>query len=269
MRWVVGTTSFAVLAVSGILGWLESDGRSASVGGSTVGGVRPTSQPDDPPSAPRARRTPTSEAATTPSAPGDDRSKLPSGEPRSSPANDSVRVPDKGAGTLTVVAGNDYGGSGDFDRLAYRVEIEDGLDVDGQQVANMVHATLTDPRGWQELAGVAFERVDTEEPDLRVILATPATTDRLCRPLKTRGELSCRVGERVVLNAKRWVSAVPDYGGAVPAYRAYLVNHEVGHALGRGHAYCEGRNEPAPVMMQQSKGVGACRPNGWPAVHAS
>lgn len=177
-------------------------------------------------------------------------------------------MPNRGTGTLAIVPGRDTG-RGDYERLTYRVEIEDGLDVDDRRVAAVVHNTLTDPRGWQELAEVTFERIGRGEPDLRIILATPTTTDRLCRPLETRGELSCRVDERVVLNAKRWALAVPDYRGDVSAYRAYLVNHEVGHALGRGHGYCEGRNEPAPVMMQQSKGVEACRPNPWPAVHAS
>ena len=36
-------------------------------------------------------------------------------------------------------------------------------------------------------------------------ITTPATTDRLCAPLLTQGEVSCQNGNRVVLNARRWV----------------------------------------------------------------
>jgi hypothetical protein len=43
-----------------------------------------------------------------------------------------------------------------------------------------------------------------------------------------------------------------------------MVNHEVGHVLGRGHAFCPAAGAPAPVMVQQTKGVAPCRPNPWP-----
>jgi Protein of unknown function (DUF3152) len=171
-------------------------------------------------------------------------------------------------GKLAVVPGFSKA-NGVRDKLTYRVEIEQGVSVNGPAVAAAIHKTLTDPRGWQALHPVSFERTDKPDADLRIILATPTLTDKLCLPLDTGGEVSCRVEDRVVLNAKRWIYAIPAYNGNVELYRSYLVNHEVGHALGHGHSTCTKPKTPAPVMMQQTKGLAGCLPNAWPTIKAT
>lgn len=141
-----------------------------------------------------------------------------------------------------------------------RVEVERGLAIDSDCFAAEVIEILNDERGW----GVNFALVDGDDFDLRLVLASPATTDALCYPSKTNGIYSCRSGNRVTINVMRWESATDDYAEDLSTYRQYLINHEVGHFLGRGHVSCPGTGEPAPVMMQQTKGLGECSANGWP-----
>ena len=192
----------------------------------------------------------------------------PTRAPRPATRRDSVtgQIPWSASGQLALVPGRETP-TGGGRALTYRLEIEKGLPLDGSAVAAEVHRVLADPRGWQPIEHVAFSRTDGAA-SFELILASPALTDRLCYPLDTVGQLSCRNGDRVILNAQRWATAVPWYEGRIHEYRAYLVNHEVGHRLGHVHVPCPAAGAPAPVMMQQSKGVGACRPNPWPSVAA-
>jgi hypothetical protein len=88
---------------------------------------------------------------------------------------------------------------------------------------------------------------------LHAYIVTPTTTDRLCAPYLTRGEVSCQNGNRVRLNAKRWLLGADSYGSDLTNYRRYLINHEFGNALGKHHLDCPGPGRLAPVMMQQTK----------------
>lgn len=174
----------------------------------------------------------------------------------------SRTVPDVGDGALTVVPGTSDPPAPDADRVDVAVSAEGGLDVDPQAFAGFVLTTLNDPRSWTR-DGYSFARTDTD-PDVTVVLASPNTSAALCRPLQTLGTLSCRVGDRVILTWYRWVNGQEDYADDPTGYRNYLVNHEVGHFLGNGHVSCPGTGQPAPVMMQQTKGLVGCTTNSWP-----
>ena len=148
--------------------------------------------------------------------------------------------------------------------MTYTVEVEKGLPYKAADLAKVVDSVLSDDRGWTSSVPAALKRVSSS-PTFRIRLSTPATTDALCAPLDTAGRLSCRNGSFVVINAWRWANGTQAYGDELANYRAYLINHEFGHALGQSHASCPRRGERAPVMAQQTKGLRGCQPNPWPS----
>jgi hypothetical protein len=179
------------------------------------------------------------------------------------PSGRTLRIPVSGPGEFAVARKDAAVASADS--MDYTVEVERSLPFAARDVATQIRLVLQDPRGWTAVNETAFQQVLTS-PDLRVLVATPSTTDRLCAPLQTRGRVSCRNGHLVVINARRWAFGVPDYRGRLMDYRRYVVNHEVGHALGEDHVECPGPGLPAPVMLQQTYGLDGCRRNPWPSV---
>lgn len=166
-------------------------------------------------------------------------------------------------GTFEVVPGeSEQVGEGHL--VTYAVEVEGGLPVDPDCFARVVELTLGDRRGWLASGRYAFRRVSAE-PGVIVTLASPATVDAHCLPLRTNGIFSCWNGSRAMLNYDRWERGVEHFPDLIE-YRTYQINHEFGHGLGFGHVDCPRAGVPAPVMMQQTKGVGGCVPNGWPTV---
>lgn len=196
-------------------------------------------------------------ASPTPSA-----SATPSASP-APPAPSPTPVVAAGDGRLDVVPGRGAV-SGPGEAAPYVVEVEGGLGVDPVAFAREVEQVLGDPRSWAAGGRRALQRVDGGDVAFRVALTSPATTDRLCAPLDTNGYFSCGTGGRAVLNAARWLTGANAYPGPLPAYRQYLVNHEVGHLFGRDHEACPGAGQPAPVMMQQTKGLQGCTAVSWP-----
>jgi len=174
----------------------------------------------------------------------------------------SLDVPTSASGRLVVVPGNDPAPRPGAVRTV-RVEVEDGLDIDGALFAAYVMETLNDLRGWGAGGAFSFARTD-DDADYRVVLASPTTVDRLCAPLRTQGEVSCAINGHATINYARWVTATPEFSGIVRTYRQYVVNHEVGHLLGHGHATCPGAGQLAPVMQQQTYAAAPCLPNSWP-----
>ncbi|MFP5283784.1 MAG: DUF3152 domain-containing protein [Actinomycetes bacterium] len=177
-----------------------------------------------------------------------------------------MRVPATGSGRF-VRAETGPGVAGTRGRLVrYDVRVERGLRLDVDAQARFIQGVLADVRSWQGSGRWRFALVGSAaKADVHVFIATPGTTDRMCAPLRTFGEVSCQTDNRVVLNAKRWIRGADTHGRDLVGYRTYLVNHEFGHYLGYGHVGCPAPGRRAPVMMQQTKGLKGCRANRWRA----
>lgn len=204
------------------------------------------------------------------------------------------RIPATGTGTFAVLPGTSpVVGRGRL--LRYTVEVENGVQLpEGNDTFGaLVQDTLSDPRSWTNPAAatdrgpVALQRIDGGRPDFRVTLVSQRTAREKCGfqeglPFDT----SCAVDGRQFLNAARWVRGAVAFDGDTGTYRHYVVNHEVGHALGLEHVGCPAPGALAPTMMQQtfstsndvlhdlneqdSQGAAiprdgaVCRPSAWP-----
>ncbi|MDO0936138.1 DUF3152 domain-containing protein [Streptomyces sp. DG2A-72] len=177
-----------------------------------------------------------------------------------------------GSGTFDAVAGIDKA-PGTGQKYTYRVDVEQGLGLDGELFAQAVQQTLNDDRSWAHRGARTFERIYSGKPDFVITLASPGTTAEWCAKSgldTTEDNVSCDSAstERVMINAYRWAQGAETYGDQMYAYRQMLINHEIGHRLGYGHVTCDKNGDLAPVMQQQTKfldhdGI-RCRANPWP-----
>ncbi|MFJ7998035.1 DUF3152 domain-containing protein [Streptomyces sp. NPDC096310] len=178
----------------------------------------------------------------------------------------------KAAGTFTAVPGLAKA-PGKGEKFRYRVDIENGLGLDGALFADAVQKTLNDRRSWAHNGAMAFERISSGQPDFVITLASPGTTAFWCAKSgldTTVDNVSCdsAATDRVMINAFRWAQGAETFGAkAMFPYRQMLINHEVGHRLGHNHVSCRTPGALAPVMQQQTKTLDLdgvrCRANPW------
>lgn len=150
--------------------------------------------------------------------------------------------------------------SGTSVTITYSVGSAGAVSTGVESFARHVATTLADARGWSMGGSIRFVRVSSNA-SMNVLLAAPSVLGGVagCSSM-----WSCRAGQNVYINEDRWLHDTPTWTLGLDAYRHYVVNHEVGHFLGLGHASCPGPGLAAPVMMQQSKGSAPCRDNVWP-----
>ena len=126
---------------------------------------------------------------------------------------------------------------------------------------------LNDPRGWSGVVGHRFSEhepcevlwiMESDRDLRRRFRAHPelhglSVTDRRHRPC------------RIYLNKDNWTSPPRAFRGSRSQYRAYLVQHEAGHAFfGLDHlsSSCP-TTRCCCVMSQQTRSTDGCSPNPW------
>lgn len=98
-------------------------------------------------------------------------------------------------------------------------------------------------------------------------IVTFASDSLLRHKFPTAGGLSITYSEPgappiIYFNEHNWNNPVK--GHTLESYRTYVINHEFGHVLGRGHS--PARPGPCKVMYQQTKGLEVCSACPWPRI---
>ena len=144
---------------------------------------------------------------------------------------------------------------------------EHNLDIN--EITTFIESVLSDYRGWKShgynivnLPTIATALVPQKDV-LKIRMSSDATVHKNC----DFGFLSCAdMSINVIyLNVDRWLYGSPHTELPLDQYRVYLVSHEVGHLLGKGHKHFSKSSEsPCYVMNQQTIANGRCKGNIFP-----
>jgi hypothetical protein len=146
--------------------------------------------------------------------------------------------------------------------VTYLTRVDPDVRYDAQRFANEVDMYLADPEGW-ESKGYNFIRVGLRQKTSNTVIIQLSSTSTIAKSGCENPSLSCATmnGTEVHVNAMRWMRGSPQSGLPLNEYRQYIISHEMGHILGHDHVKCPGAGQPAPIMMQQTLGIGSCVPN--------
>ena len=148
-------------------------------------------------------------------------------------------------------------------KVAYKycIRLKNVDDSEYEAFAAKLSSVYANPKGWSLDGKISFSKVETNCN----YTAWLAAADQLSSFSPGCGaDYSCRAGNNVIINYDRWRYATPAWTGSLDDYRMMVINHETGHWLSFGHAFCPGPNQVAPVMQQQSISLQGCEANPFP-----
>jgi hypothetical protein len=142
-------------------------------------------------------------------------------------------------------------------RVTYTVVVDPDVRFSLTDFAQEVAICLADPNGW-ESHGYHFVAVKSKPQVVIHLSSVKGLAAVGCDTSLSCAELG---GKEMRINEQRWRHGSPKSGQDLDGYRQYVISHEMGHILGRGHAKCPGRGQPAPIMLQQTLGLHGCLPS--------
>lgn len=147
----------------------------------------------------------------------------------------------------------------------YDVYFDKTLGLRTEPIIEKIRSVLNDKRGWKK-SGYSFKHKKEDREDqyhyFRICFVKQSYIEGICHFTG----LSCAdlTNNTIYININRWRRGSNRSGLDLDSYRTYVINHEVGHILGRGHNKPGRRGSKVPVMVQQTLGIGECKPNPWP-----
>jgi hypothetical protein len=157
--------------------------------------------------------------------------------------------------------------------LTYSLIIDKTLNMKKKYILDKLDFVLSNKKGWKKL-GYKFKYIDDiKDIDILIYISPNDYIDNVCG-FDKEYKLSCAVTQSnkpnkgiIYLNVDNWRNGSKLSKLCLQDYRNYMVNHEIGHILGRDHLFAKDyKNKLAPVMIQQTKGIENCIPNCWPLV---
>ena len=150
--------------------------------------------------------------------------------------------------------------------MLYNIGFDKSLGLRETSIIKKIQTVLSDKRGWRRM-GYKFDYIDVNS-DLEVNFSILFVSDSYIKNKCNFSGLSCAdISKNIIyINVDRWRRGSKLSGLKLDDYRTYVINHEVGHILGRGHNKPGRRGTRVPVMVQQTLGIGECKPNPWPLI---
>lgn len=142
----------------------------------------------------------------------------------------------------------------------YSIEFDDSIVINRNLVVKKISNVLNDNKGWRRL-GYDFKfKEKNAKFKIKIV-----KEDKIVKICKFSG-LSCADMSKniIYINIKRWRRGSKASKLSLDDYRTYIINHEIGHLLGRDHYQCGKSGTKVPVMVQQTLGISDCKPNPWP-----
>ncbi|PKQ25552.1 MAG: hypothetical protein CVT64_09025 [Actinobacteria bacterium HGW-Actinobacteria-4] len=205
----------------------------------------------------------------------------------------SLEYPYEGDRTFTVVPGGTNANPAGPPVRWVSIEIEGGLSLDPEIVADFVMDQLSDPRGWGANDRLQYARTDGVA-DYRVVFASPLTAATMCgdfvprrsdasptatvevepvvsvpepasvesSPSPSPTAPTCDQRGMIIISAYDWAAGLQRFGFERTDSRTYQLLHEMGRLAGNPIEECaSGR---ASVMVDQRTLDEACTTNPWP-----